>query len=288
MGFILSGILRILAIKSVSAVSNGPSRHAQNTIVAQADTGALQCFAHNLCLRGGVKMLDATSSSMHRPASATQRPKQRSSRPAAAHRPAPKQPVAKKRKKVLRGKEAWKASSLAHMDRERGRALKLDAPAGASAAHAGGGAGGGKAWTSARRQLREEKELGAELRDLVPAMEESVSEATEARIRARGLNPGLHRLLRAYPALKDSDPNSESAAADAGGGGGGGGGGGRGGGGGGGGGGGAAGPAGGGAGGRDSDPDGASGSGAGSAGMDWADKVSESSAGSAPSSYAGF
>ena len=207
-----------------------------------------------------------------------QRSRQSPERSVGSHRSAQKAQTAKKRKKVPRGKEGWKASSLGRMDRERGKALRIDPP--------GAGAGdaastNSKAWTSARRQLREEKVLGAELRDLVPAMEESVSEATEARLRAQGLNPGLHRLLKAYPALQDSDTRSDSPPppppGPPGGGGG------RGGGGGGG-----ARSGGGGRGGAGGESSEGSGSGAGSAGMAWADGVPESSVESGPSSYAGF
>ena len=120
---------------------------------------------------------------------------------------------------MLRGKEGWKASALARQDRERGRTQGIEPPRGRSGdREARPGAGqdgtkGGRAWALARRQLREEKELGAELRDLVPVMEDSISEETAARIQASGLNPGLYRLFRAYPGLQDSDGDDTAAPA---------------------------------------------------------------------------
>jgi hypothetical protein len=118
------------------------------------------------------------------------------------------------------------------------------------------------------------------MRDMMPALEESVSEETKGRLRASGTNPGLHRLFRCYPTLRGSDSdghdagpppgksaqpdNPSSAAGGAGGRGGGGGGGGR--------------------------MQSASSGSAAESGSDmgWADGVPDSDPPSAPSSYAGF
>jgi hypothetical protein len=158
-----------------------------------------------LRLRGGVKMLDEPiTASVSAPRSSLPQSSNRKYKKSSQIRRPTKPVISKKRKKVLRGKEGWKASVSGRMDRDRARAAGLGAPR-----DEGEGASG-KAWSSARRQLREEKELGADMRDMVPALEESVSEATEGRLRASGTNPGLHRLFRCYPTLRGSDSDGDA------------------------------------------------------------------------------
>jgi hypothetical protein len=172
------------------------------------------CFRLNL--RGGVKLMETPSSCVRSSKSGPSSKensfkanglKSRKTRPT-------KHANVKPKKKVLRGKEGWKASTAAYQDRQRARAagahITTEKGRDLGSGRGGGGGGdgsGGSLWASARRRLQQEKELGADMRDMAPALEQSVSEEGRAVLEARGVPSSLHRLVRAYP---DLDNSSES------------------------------------------------------------------------------
>jgi hypothetical protein len=106
----------------------------------------------------------------------------------------------KKKIKVKRGVEGWKASVQGYENKLRGK-------------HALARMDRERDWKSAREKLKKEKELGEELGDLIPILgsedEDNMSKERKEDLKRQGIPIEVDQLRRAYPALMGDGSEDE-------------------------------------------------------------------------------
>lgn len=65
-----------------------------------------------------------------------------------------------------------------------------------------------KEWESARRSLKEQRTIGADLKDMVPVMERELSSGEMEQLKLEGKDPVIHRLHEAFPTLREDAEDS--------------------------------------------------------------------------------